>query len=205
MIGKRFHHLLITAELPRVRYPSTSMRNYLCLCDCGKEIQALHANLMRGATKSCGCWKVESAGRQFLKHGMSQSSEYGIYVGMKKRCYKETYIEFHLYGGKGIKVCDRWLQSFENFYADMGNRPSPLHSIDRIDSMLGYSKENCRWATKREQTINRKNSVFVEYKNERVHLSDFAKKIGAKYSSAYNCIVRKGLTVDEALKRLISS
>lgn len=205
MIGKRFHHLLITSELPRVQYPSTSMRKYLCLCDCGNEIQALHANLMRGATKSCGCWKVESAGRQFLKHGMSKSSEYRIYVGMKQRCYRETYIEFYLYGGNGIKVCDRWLHSFENFYADMGNRPSPLHSIDRIDSMLGYSKENCRWATKREQTINRKNSIFVEYKNERVHLSDFAKMIGAKYSSTYNCIVRKGLSVEETLNRLISS
>lgn len=108
-------------------------------------------------------------------HGMSYTYEYNIWGNMLYRCRTDTSALFGEYGGRGIKVCDRWLK-FENFIADMGLRPSLKHSLDRIDPDGDYSPKNCRWATSKTQARNRRNSVKIEYLGEKLQIDDFCDK-----------------------------
>lgn len=116
-------------------------------CDCGKELTALAANARYGTTKSCGCLRI--------KHGMNGTKEYHSWIGMLSRCRDPNNAGYKDYGGRGITVCDRWTK-FENFFADMGLKPSPSHSIDRIDNNGNYEPSNCKWSTPEEQSNNQR-------------------------------------------------
>lgn len=133
---------------------------WLCECDCGNETVVLAKKLRGGHTKSCGC--VQKASR--ITHGQTGSLEYASWQAMRYRCEYQGNVMFHRYGGRGIKVCDRWL-SFENFLADMGEKPTPAHTIDRIDNDRDYEPENCRWATKLEQDNNRSTNRVIHVGN----------------------------------------
>lgn len=129
-------------------------------CECGTEFAAYIGNVVRGLTKSCGCLHSERSSEAATTHGEAnvtgKSPEYATWVQMKTRCGNPNYIEFHLYGGRGIKVCDRWANSFEDFLSDMGRKPSAKHSIDRINTNGDYEPGNCRWATAKQQAQNRR-------------------------------------------------
>lgn len=114
-------------------------------------------------------------------------SLYFIWDGMKARCERRTHKDYLRYGGKGVRVCSRWLgkDGYKHFCEDMGERPSQHHSIDRIDSTKGYSPENCRWATPREQILNRSSTIWVEYDGKRMCLFDFAKQVGVSNSTLW--------------------
>lgn len=131
-----------------------------CLCDCGKSRIIRAGNLQTGQCRSCGCLAAESSAitaRKRTTHGGSYSIEYRTWHGMKDRCGNPNNPKFKLYGGRGISVCTRWHDSFANFLADMGPRPSDRHSIDRFpDGNGNYQPGNCRWATYSEQNSNRR-------------------------------------------------
>ena len=129
-------------------------------CDCGRELIAQLPNVINGKTRSCGCLRSEfgvKQGKNNLKHGMSFSPEYLSWKSMIARCRNPNATGYERYGGRGINICERWL-TFANFFEDMGPRP-PGRSIDRVNNELGYSKANCRWATRSEQERNKRRSA----------------------------------------------
>jgi hypothetical protein len=134
---------------------------WLCLCKCGKALFAKGSALKCGNTQSCGCSRDAGCN---LRHGYTDSPTYNVWRNMKQRCYNPKATDYYLYGGRGITVCDRWLNSFENFLADMGEKPENM-SIDRKDNDQHYCKDNCRWATDHEQALNRRAKAVPEKRN----------------------------------------
>jgi len=152
-----------------------------CVCDCGNEKIIYGGSLKNGHTKSCGCLQKEFASTlRPIIHGETiggkHSGEYNSWRHLKERCYTVTNKRYADYGGRGIKVCDRWLGKcgFNNFLEDMGRKPSPKHSIDRIENNGNYEKSNCRWGTEEEQNTNRRSNVWLEYNGQKKLLRDWA-------------------------------
>lgn len=132
-----------------------SMTYWGCICECGKTKVASRRQLEKGTVRSCGCLEIEEFGH-LQKQGSSHSSEYSSWEHMKRRCYNKNDIRYPNYGGRGIKVCATWLNSFQNFYKDMGPKPDPTYSIDRINVDGDYEPSNCRWADRSTQNINKR-------------------------------------------------
>lgn len=152
--GNRYGRL-VAKEIVRTPDDKGKVR-WLCVCDCGNEKIVRKNLLVTGSTKSCGCMVKESNNKI---HGLSDTREYGIYKNMLRRCFVKTDAEYHNYGGRGITVCDRWMESSHqglyNFLEDMGKCPEGM-SLDRIDVSGNYCNENCRWATGSEQMYNQR-------------------------------------------------
>ena len=131
-----------------------------CRCDCGREVVVAGACLRKGNTKSCGCLKVESFAKVITKHGMCESPEYMAWMAMRSRCKPGSRRkDAKWYASVGVKVCERWATSFEAFLADVGPKPGPGYSLDRIDPYGNYEPGNCRWATWKEQANNKRGSA----------------------------------------------
>jgi hypothetical protein len=138
---------------------------WLCRCDCGNETMVKVKQLKNGNTKSCGCLYRETRGVAQRTHGLTYAKEYGVWNSMRERCTRPRIKGFENYGGRGISVCERWYNSFENFYADMGPRPSSKHSLDRTDNDGNYEPDNCRWVLRKEQNRNKRHKN-VKVRNE---------------------------------------
>lgn len=151
LLGRRFGRLLVWQRAGT----KNNQAIWLCKCDCGKE-KLISSAKLSGGTRSCGCLMLEMAAKSMRTHGQSNTPEYNTWMAMKNRCLYPTSQSYVRYGGRGITVCKRWLQSFPAFLSDMGRKPSPKHSIDRIDNDLGYMPSNCRWATPSQQSLNRR-------------------------------------------------
>jgi hypothetical protein len=147
-----------------------------CLCDCGADTVVSASRLKNGDTKSCGCGKIT---RGLFRAGVGNTNkpEVGNWKSMMSRCLDATADNYDQYGGSGITVCERW-KDFSLFLADMGEKPSPHHSIDRIDGTKGYEPGNCRWATKKQQMDNRRLTVWIEYEGQRLTINDWAERTG---------------------------
>lgn len=143
---------------------------WVCLCDCGRQRVVRGHCLRSGVTTSCGCVKKSRT------HGQSSSPLYNVWHSMKVRC-RAKYWERQHYYDRGITVCERW-DSFETFYEDMGDRPTPQHSLDRIDVNKGYGPENCRWATPKEQALNRQNTRYIQMDGKNVPIAEAAARCG---------------------------
>lgn len=134
-------------------------------CDCGSVKKVRGTKLTAGTTRSCGCLAREVTKESRRTHGLTKSAEYKAWIHIRSRCLYKKDKKYYLYGGRGIKVCERWMK-FENFYKDMGDKPSPDHSIDRIDSNGNYEPENCRWATAKEQSRNTRRNIYLDVEGE---------------------------------------
>jgi hypothetical protein len=174
-----------------------------CECACGKLFIITSQTLGKGQ-KSCGCIKKYCEHR-VIKHGYSGSnvkSEYKSWQAMKTRCYYKNSIGYKNYGGRGIKVCDSWLNSFENFIKDMGDKPSLKHSLDRIDVNGDYSKENCKWSTSLEQSNNKRNNHNVFYGSEKISLSELSRRFNINKNSMRHRVLNQKLSIEEAVAKI---
>lgn len=173
-IGKQFGRWTVIAEAEKT---ACRRRNVSCRCTCGKTKVVQLNNLRNGTSLSCGCLRGEQAAKRETIHGQasvkSETTEYRIWKGIITRCTNPNRPEYPRYGGRGIKVCDRW-RTFANFFADMGRRPSKKHSLDRIDNDGDYQPSNCRWATASEQGLNTRRTIFLEHKGKRLSLAEWA-------------------------------
>jgi len=192
---KKFSRLTLISDTKK-RYGSHIIAKYRCNCGNICFIRKSLVNL--GKSKSCGCLRKERFKKLLTKHGLSRSPEYSIRKSMVARCYNKKNNSYKNYGGRGIKVCKRWLK-FENFYKDMGPRPNKSFSLERINNNKGYSKSNCKWATPEEQGNNKSNSVFYLYKNKKITISIVSRMLGLNKNTIYSRIKRKGLKNGDAI------
>jgi hypothetical protein len=183
--GQRIGRLSIACPGPSKQYPSGgTCRTWNCLCDCGNVVLVLSSSLTSKATQSCGCLLSETTAQRSTTHGGSKLPEYGVWGAMHARCYRPTADNFKNYGAKGIGVCHDW-HDFSRFYADMGPRPSPSHSVERLDRQKGYEPGNCIWATPDVQARNTSRNIHVDYNGDRLCLMDYAHAVGLNPSTAY--------------------
>lgn len=178
--GQRFGRLVALVVEPTAQ-PG---RFWRCACDCGAFVVSTVGRLRVGNTKSCGCLKVDAArvkGKSSATHGMFGTREYATWSAMLGRCSNPKHSAWPDYGGRGITVCTAWLK-FDNFYADMGARPSGK-SLDRVDNSGNYEPRNCRWATKKEQARNRRGNRLVEFNGTTATLAETAARVGLPVST----------------------
>lgn len=166
------------------------MRLVLCECTCGGTRLVAIGRLTSKSVKSCGCY-VRPKGPYY--HELTFNS----WRGMQSRCKQESHNRFAKYGGRGIAICEAW-NSYEQFYKDMGERPSASHQIDRIDNDGNYCPENCRWATRSEQARNKSNTVMIEFRGEVRSAHDWGELVGMNGKSIAQRI-RKGWTAEQAI------
>lgn len=164
-------------------------RLWLCRCKCGREKAIVASSLRCGKTLSCGCLRIEKV----TTHRLSYSAEYSAWKGIRRRCLNPKFRMYRWYGARGITICDRWRDSFENFIADVGHRPSSKHSIERIDNDGNYEPGNVKWATKKEQSRNRRDNQYITFQGRRMVLMDWAKEIGLSFDVLQYRVKRWGV------------
>jgi len=197
LVGQKFG-LLTVASFSHIDTLRRAIWN--CKCACGNDVKLATSVMKSGHNISCGCAWRERIAVGKLRHGMTGTKVWAVWIGMRNRCYKPVTDRYPQYGGRGIKVCDRW-HLFENFYADMGDVPEGM-SIDRIDVDGDYCPENCRWATSMEQGANKTNTLYVTLHGKEYLFGDLIKAAGLKHSTAHARLYRYGWTPERTFHTL---
>jgi len=175
LTGQRFGYWVVLCDGASRRTPPTKnrpqgryCRYWRCRCQlCGTIRDVFHRSLTNEKSRNCGC-------KRYTRNGLWGSSIFNMWRGMKQRCSYPKDKEYNRYGGRGIMVCTRWADSFENFLADMGHPPSNKHTLDRIDNDGDYCSENCRWSTRREQANNRRNNHYLRHEGITMTIAQWA-------------------------------
>ena len=175
--GQTFHYLTV---LERAENNAQGKPQWLCQCICGKQVVVSTWDLLdkKYPTKSCGCMRNQLIGEAQKTHGMSYHPAFAVWHSMKQRCLDTNHHAYHNYGGRGITVCDRWLESFENFWNDMGASWQKGLELDRIDNNKGYSPENCRWGERKLNARNRRTNRTIDSPLGRMSVSELAERTG---------------------------
>lgn len=197
MKGKKFGRLTVVKLSCNDNFNN---RTWICVCDCGRQKVVTTTNLNNGTRSSCGCLKSEKVSKRLKKHGMSRSSIYRTWCLMISRCNNKNSTYYHRYGGRGIFVSDPWLK-FENFYYDMGEKPTKYHTLDRIDNDGPYSKLNCRWATRMQQSSNMSSNTWIVVAGIRKTISQWARLLDISASIICSRIAN-GWSKSDAIKRI---
>ena len=164
-----------------------------CQCECGNEVEVDGCCLRRGSAQHCGCVGAPT------KHGLAEHYIYQLWLAIKQRCYNPKSKCFDRYGGRGITMCERWLESAANFYEDMGDRPTPQHTIERVDNDKGYEPGNCVWATRAEQNENTSQTRLLTFNGETMSVGKWARKLGIRRKTITGRLDRLGWPVERAL------
>lgn len=197
LTGKVFGRLTVKS---RAGKDKNNLLLWTCVCSCGKEIVTRGQDLRRGSSKSCGCWKAEVTAKRNETHGMAGTRPHRIWKAMKSRCYNPCFPSYVDYGAKGVRICDRWLNSFENFWLDMQAGYSPELTIDRINVYGDYEPGNCRWASRKVQNRNKRNTRWVKTRLGTFSLADLAEIAKQKYGTVKNRLNR-GDSGDSILRK----
>jgi hypothetical protein len=185
---------------------------WICKCVCGNTGLVLGKLLRNSHSRSCGCLLKDWLSATYTTHGHSKgakghtkrSSEYNIWADIKQRCRNKDDKGYPNYGGRGIKMCDEWYNSFELFLKDVGVRPSPEHSLDRINNDGDYEPSNCRWATRDVQSRNKRTNIWVEHNGQRMIITDWAIYFGISIRK-FNNGIKKGKTHEEVVAHLYNT
>lgn len=198
LIGQIFGRLTVVGKAEKRQ--GTQFWN--CLCECGTTRTIRTHSLVTGHTRSCGCLNRECAAKriyaQRFTHGMGNTPEHASWSGMIQRCTNPNCHKYRIYGARGIVVDPRW-REFTVFYRDMGSKPSPDHSIERIDNDGPYSPENCRWATPKEQAINTRNNRIVEFNGQQMTLVEAIRQSGINPLTVEARLYKQRWTLERAL------
>lgn len=204
LTGQKFGRLTALRDVGKTKRG----RMWRCVCDCGNETDTISTYLKSGHKRSCGCLHADSAKVAGLKartHGYTTvdkkwtSNEYAIWQSMKARCLNKKVASYKNYGGRGVTICERWMK-FENFIADMGNRPTPKHSLDRIDTNGNYEPNNCRWADQVEQAQTRTNVRSITAFGETLTSAMWSRRTGIKAEAIRNRL-DAGWTPEDAVSK----
>lgn len=192
--GKRFGKLTVVSLSERTKY------GYLweCTCDCGNTCFRLRTKMESGHALSCGCL-IDEGRRSRAKHRMMRTPEHRAWMAMRRRCNSPSDKRYEYYGGRGIRVCAEWDADFNAFYRDVGQRPSPNHSLDRIDVNGNYEPGNVRWATKIQQAQNKRNVRTATINGVEKALSEWAREYGQRPKLVRARVVDRGWNVEKAL------
>jgi len=190
----------VFGKLTVVGFSHRNKKNYYwnCICECGGTATIQVGSLKRGETKSCGCIHDFKTKERFTKHGLSGTSSYNTWASMIQRCTNNNSDCYENYGGRGITVCDKWL-TFEGFYEDMGDRPNEK-TLDRKNVNGNYFKDNCKWATEKEQCNNMRNNVNITYNNKTQTLSQWSVELGIHRGTLNNRLFRSGWPIEKAFQ-----
>lgn len=200
MTNKRFGRLVVIKPDKKNRHGDLY---WLCKCDCGNIKSINGTKLRNGWTRSCGCLQKDWASEKFSSHKMSDSSLYRIWENMKTRCYNPKSNRFYRYGGRGIKVCDEWLD-FNNFVEwALSNGYEEGLSIERKNINQNYEPNNCCWIPLKNQTQNRSNTVWITYQNQTMCMAEFSRIMKVSVNVIRNRI-KKGMTGDQMAKEFLN-
>ena len=196
LVGKTFHRLTVIKDLGQ--HPKRgSYWECVCSCDLKTVVRVKGVWLTSGNTQSCGCLQRERTSKASRTHGFCKAPGYNVWLSMMHRCYLQSTDSYPRYGGRGIQVCERW-HSIENFLEDVGERPNNQYSIDRIDPNGNYEPNNCRWATKKQQQRNRRDTRMLTWQGKTQALADWGEELGIEYE-ALRRRFDKGWSTERAL------